>query len=890
MNRPAEGWRRYVQLWRRPADDEIDDELAFHLQMRAEEYVAAGMRPEQAREEARRRLGDLDAARRSCRAIAGRRHARSRRREWRLGLGQDLRFAARSLWRTPGLTLAIVVTLALGIGANSAIFSVVNGVLLRPLPFAQPSRLVTVFDIYLGLDLPHSALSEPELLDVERQPAFSAVAGYRAARRTLSGAGEPERLQAVLVTANFAQVLGVAPARGRFIAADEAEPGGAAVAVLSDGLWRGRFGADPAVVGRTVQLDGVPTTVVGIMPPGFVFAGAELFAPAVIDRAAPAPRTAHYLSAVARLRPVTTLEAARSQAASLTRRLVADNPDAYAGAGFSFGLEPATDTVVGSVRPALLTLLGAVALLLIVACANVANLLLVRAESRRRELAVRSALGAGRGRLVRQFLAEGVLLALGGGGLGLALAWAGVPALLALSPASLPRHEDIAVDPVVAAATLALALATGLMFGLVPALQATGVHAGAALREGGGRGDSRRRGWVRRGLVAVEVALAVVLVAGSGLLLRSFWHLRRIDVGFRSDHVLALDLALPESRYADTASAVGFYRALEERLRALPGVAAVGGTSHLPLTGAVGNWDIEIEGRSQRPGDPAPSPNVNMATPGYYRALRIPMARGRAFDETDDERAPPVVIVNETMARTLWPDEDPVGRRFRVTGDSTEWMTVVGVAGDTRSWGLATAPRAEYTLPVYQLPTALRTVRRTLTMVIRSAGDPRALAAPAREIVAALDRDLAVANLRPLDQVVAESIGERRLTLMLLGLFGGVALLLALVGIYGVTAYGVSQRTREMGIRLALGAAPGAVRWLVLGEGLRLAGLGLVAGLGLALAGGRVLRSQLYGVGSADPATYLALSIVLLLVAAAATWIPARRATRVDPAIALRAE
>jgi putative ABC transport system permease protein len=491
---------------------------------------------------------------------------------------------------------------------------------------------------------------------------------------------------------------------------------------------------------------------------------------------------------------------------------------------------------------------------------------------------------------VRQFLAEGILLALAGGGLGLALAWTGVPALLALSPASLPRHEDIVVDRLVVAVTLVLALGTGLVFGLAPALQATSVQAGIALREGGGRGDTRARGWLRRGLVAVEVALAVVLVAGAGLLLRSFWHLRQIDVGFRPDHVLAFDLALPESRYADTASAIGFYHTLEARLGALPGVAAVGGTSQLPLTGGVGNWDIEIEGRPQRPGDPAPSPNVNMATPGYYRALRIPMVRGRMLDESDDERAPPVVIVNETMARTLWPGEDPVGRRFRVIGDSAAWMTVVGVAGDTRSWGLATAPRAEYTLPVYQLPTAIRAVSRRLTMVIRSAGDPAALAGATRAIVAALDRDLAVANVRTLDQVVADSVGARRLTLLLLGLFGGVALLLALVGIYGVTAYGVSQRSREMGIRLALGAAPGAVRWMVLGEGLRLAGLGLAAGLALALTGARVLRSQLYGVGSADPTTYLALSALLLLVAGAATWIPARRATRVDPAITLRAE
>jgi predicted permease len=553
-------------------------------------------------------------------------------------------------------------------------------------------------------------------------------------------------------------------------------------------------------------------------------------------------------------------------------------------------VEPTADALVGPVRPALLTLLGAVALLLLIACANVANLLLVRAESRRRELSVRSALGAGRGRLIRQLLAEGLLLALAGGGVGLLLAVIGVPALLRLSPPALPRQGTIGVDWVVAAVTLLVTIATGLAFGVAPALRATGKSASEGLREGGDRGGTYASGRLRRGLVAAEVALAVVIVAGAGLLLPSFWRLRQVEVGFRADHVLTLDLALPESRYGDTASAVAFYRALEERLRALPGVIAAGGVAHLPLSGAVGNWDIEVEGRPLRPGDPAPSPAVNMATPGYIEALRVPMVRGRAFLPTDDERAAPVAIVNQTMARTLWPGTDPVGRRIRVLGDSIPWMTVIGVARDTRSWGLASEARAEYTVPVYQLPAVIRTVRRSLTLVIRTAGDPMSVAGAVRREIAALDRELAVANVRTLDQVVTASIGERRFTLVLLGLFGALALGLAVIGIYGVTAYGVAQRTREMGIRLALGAAPRKVQQLVVGEGFRLALAGVLIGVGLALVATRALRSQLYAIGNADPVTYVALSMALLLVALAATYLPARRATRVDPSVTLRAD
>jgi len=886
----ASGWRRYRRFWHRDSA-EIADELGFHLDMRTEEYIGAGMSPVEARAEALRRFGNLTDAQEKCQRIVHRRGVHIRRREWRLQLSQDLRYAVRTLLRMPGLTFTILLTLALGIGANSAIFTVVNGVLLRPLPFAEPERLVTLYDIVPGLDLPHSSLSEPELIDLEQLPALAAVAGYRGTRRTITGAGEPERLRALLVTDNFARVLGVAPPLGRFIRPEEDLPGAPSVVVLSDGLWRRRFGSDRGVIGRSLMLDGVAHTILGVMPRDFRFQDAELFIPAAIDRQAPQARTSHYLEAVGRLREGVTPSELNTQLRTLSLGLARDNPDAYpADMSFAIGAESTIDSIVGSVRPALLILLGAVGILLLIACANVANLLLVRAESRRRELAVRSALGAARARLVRQLLAEGLLLALSGGGLGLVLATLGVPALLALSPESLPRHQDIAIDQIVCAGTFGLAIATGLIFSVAPALQATGWRMGTALQDGGERGPTRGHGGLRRTLVILEIALAVVLVVGVSLLLQSFWQLRHVGVGFRLDHVLTLDLALPESRYADTASVVGFYSALEERLAALPGVIDVGGVSHLPLTGAVGNWDIEVEGHPFRPGDVAPSPNINMATPGYYWAFRIPIVRGRGLTRSDDERAPPVAIVNQTMARTLWPHADPVGRRFRVIGDSLAWMTVAGVARDTRSWGLATAPRAEYTVPFYQLPKTLRMVRRSMSLVLRTSGDPLELVGPTRREIAALDRELAVSNVRTMEQVVGDSIGQRRFTLLLLGLFGGVALALALVGIYGVTAYGVAQRTREMGIRLALGAAPAAVRRLVLVEGMQLALAGLIGGLALALLGTRALRSQLYEVRGTEPGTYLGLSAILVVVTLLATYLPARRATQVDPMVALRAE
>ena len=552
----------------------------------------------------------------------------------------------------------------------------VKGVLLRPLPYGDPERLVTVYDVFTGIDLPHSHLSEPELIDLERSvPAFSGVAGYRGGKLTLTGVGTPERIVSMSTTESFARVLGVQPSLGRFFGSDEDRPTQDQVVVLDYGFWQRRFGSDSAVLGRKVSLNGTPRVVIGVMPRGFSFGDAAIFVPVAIDRAAPQPRTAHYLDAIARLRPGVTISDAQSELSALVRRLVPENSDAYpANMGFSLGVEPLSDTLVGAVRPALLILLGAVGLLLVVACANVANLLLVRAEGRRRELAIRTALGAGSGRLIRQLLTESLILAVVGGVFGLVLASVGVPFLLSLDPTGLPRQEGVTIDYTVCAVTLGLSMLTGIGFGLAPALQARRVDLQAGLKEGGSGGVGRRRSRLRRAFVVVEVALAVVLVAGAALLIQTFLRLRDVDVGFRSDHLLTLDLSLPETQYADSMRVVAFYDALLERLRALPGVTVAGASSVLPLTGREGNWDIEVEGKPTKQGDPAPSPGINVATPGYYKAMRIPVIRGRVLAESDDGRAVPVAVINETMARSLWRGEDAVGRRFRILGDSTNHL------------------------------------------------------------------------------------------------------------------------------------------------------------------------------------------------------------------------
>jgi predicted permease len=628
------------------------------------------------------------------------------------------------------------------------------------------------------------------------------------------------------------------------------------------------------------------------MPRGFTFQDAQLFVPLAIDRAAPQARTSHYLTALGRLRPHATRADATRDIDALVRRLLVDETDAYpANMGFSMVVEPLTDTIVGAVRPALLILLGAVGLLLVVACANVANLLLVRAEGRRRELALRSALGAGRGRLIRQLLTESMLLSLVGGALGLALAAVGVPALLALDSTGLPRQDGVSIDATVCAVTVALSMLTGIAFGLAPALQTLGEDLQAGLKDGITGRSGRKRGLLRRAFVVVEVSLAVVLVAGAALLIQTFMRLRNVDVGFRPDHILTLDLSLPETQYADSMKVVAFYDELMRDLAALPGVTAAGAGSILPLSGGHGNWDVEVEGRPTRPGDPAPSPGINIATPGYYAAMRIPLARGRVLAESDDVRSMPVAVINETMARSLWKGEEALGRRFRILGDSLPvWITVVGITRDVRTWGIAGEVRAEYTLAHRQMPAIVGPGRRGMSVVLRTSGNPLDLAGPVRREIAALDPDLAISNLRTMDRVVSDSLSRPRFTMLLLVLFGITALVLAAVGVYGVMAHGVAQRAREIGIRLALGAEPRRLRGQIVGEGLAMAVVGLGIGIALALAGGRLLASQLYGVDPTDPPTYLAISLLLLGVAFLATWQPARRATRVDPLGALRAE
>lgn len=883
-------WRRLLRIGRGDVEREVDDEIAFHLDMRAEELTARGLPPERARAEALRRFGDIEAAARRCREAAVRRERRVRRRERVGAAGQDLRFAFRTLRRTPGLTVAIVLTLALGIGGGTAVFSVVHGVLLRPLPYAEPERLVELRTGFPGLGQPHAHYSEPELADLAAVRSLAGVAAHRATYLAVGRPGEPERVPALFATADLARVLGVAPALGRFYGPDEDRPGSDGVAVLTDGFWRRRFGADPAAVGRQVSVNGVERTIVGVMPRGFGFQDADIIVPAAIDVADPGPRGAHYLDVVARLASGATLEGAEAELDALAARLRRDHSESYPEEmGFGLAAEPLLHAIVGRARPVLLILLGAVGLLLLAASANVATLLLLRAEGRRRELAIRSAMGAGRARIARQLLAESMLLAAAGGALGFLLAWAGVPSLVAVNPAGLPRPEDISVNGTVALVSLLLVVGTGLAFGLAPALAVSRPDA-AALRDSGRAGDLRGRG-SRNALVVAELAVAVVLLSGAALLVRSYRHLNAVNVGFDGEGVLAFDLSLPAARYPDSLQVVRTYDLLLDRLGGLSGVRSAAAVVLLPLTDRASNWDIELEGRPMRPGDMAPSPGVNTVSSAYHGTLGVPIQRGRGFAPSDGERSPPVAIVNRTMARAYWPGENAVGRRFRIRGDSlAPWVTVIGVAGDVKSWGIAAPTRAEFTLLHRQLPVLSGFAARSMTVLLRTGGDPMALAEPARRQVRALDPELAVSNPRTVRDVVRRALAQPRFTVLVLGAFAALALALATVGLYGLVAHGVARRGHELGVRLALGAAPAAVRRMVLWHALRLSLVGVGLGLALALHGERLLQGQLFGISPGDPGTHAAIVAFLVLASILAAWLPARRATAADPMVVLRSD
>jgi putative ABC transport system permease protein len=826
-------------------------------------------------------------------------------------LWQDLRLGARKLAHTPGFTLAAVATLALGIGANTAIFSVVDAVLLRPLPFPDAGRLVLLWETKPNAAWPQLPLSFPNFADVRGQArSFEGMAAWTSRPDTvfnLTVGGEPQPVPYALVTANFFDVLGVAPSLGRAFGSDEAQPGGAPAVVLGHGLWL-RLGADPGLVGRALRLDDRAYEVVGVMPPGFRFASAarepEIWLsieqqpdPTQSRRYA---RAARYLGVVARLRPDASEESARLELETIAWRLRKDNPGFFRDGGLL--LVPLREQVVASLRPTLVVLLGAVAFVLLIACANVAGLMLARGQGRHAEMALRAALGAPRRRLARQLLTETLLLGLAGGALGLVTAFWGLE-LLALYSARvrdpfIPYAADLGavrLDGRVLLFTLALSLGTSLVFGLLPALQASRAGLGAALGAGARTAGGAFRGRARRALIVAEVGLALVLLVGAGLMLESLRRLQGVDPGFRAEHVLAADLRLPSWKYRGETVAAFFDLALT-RLRGLPGVEEVAAVSALPLTGVEGSTGVLLEGAPEM--NPAERPSVHhrAATPDYFAAMGIPLLRGRAFTARDDARAPKVAVVNDTLARRLWPGQDPLGRRLALDVEAMRFFRdrapeldlaaglreVVGVVADVRHSRLDGEPGAQMYVPFAQRPSS------DMTLVLRAAADPRALAEAARGVVRSMDAAQPLANVTTMAALVEASVAPRRLSLRLLGAFAALALVLAAVGLYGLMSQSVAQRTGEIGVRMALGARRGHLLRLVVGEGLALAVAGIALGAATALALGRTLRALLYGVSPTEPGAFAAAAATLAMVAAVASYVPARRASRVDPMTALR--
>jgi predicted permease len=797
----------------------------------------------------------------------------------------DLRYALRALARTPGFTLAVVLTLALGIGVNSAIFSVVYGVLLRPLPYASPERLVVLYGRYPQFG--RTSTSLPDFQDWRAgSHAFEQLAARHQGGFILTGDGEPERVVADRVTSNFFTTLGVRPALGRaFLPDEDRMRGDDRVVVLSHGYWQRRFGGDPRIVGREIQLSGRPWTVVGIAPPGFRYGrDVVLWAPTRADTTL--PRRAEFLDVIGRLKPGVTVAQASADVAAVVRRLAEQYP-ATNGRITSevIGLE---EDLVRDARPALLAFTGAVLLVLLIACANVANLLLARAATREREVAVRVALGAGRGRILRQLLTESIVLALLGGTAGIALASWGIAAIRTTDVQFLPRQHEIDMNPTVIGFSLMLSIATGLLFGLAPALRLSRpLH--ASLREGarGATGGTLAR--TRNALVLGEIAVALVLSMGAGLLIRSFDKLTRVDLGFQPAGVLTYGVTFPSAKFRETAQLPAFYQSLIERSRALPGVKAAALSADLPM-GASNYFAYSIEGEPPRTPDAGAAPvdvqpfNVS---PGYFDVLRIPLRRGRLLQASDGPDAPRVAVINGEMARRAFGDRDPIGHRitFGDPADSTTaWMTIVGVVGNVAQEGVTAGAYPQLYQSIEQ------NAFRNVFVSLRTLRDPLSLASAVRNAVRSIDRDLVVNDIQPLDARVAQSIARPRLSVWLLGSFAAVALVLAAIGIYGVMAYTVAQRTREIGVRMALGADPVSVERLVVWQGMRPALIGVAVGLLGALMVSRLIASLLYGVSALDPVTFALVPLFLATIALVATYLPARRATRVSPTVALQSE
>ena len=801
-------------------------------------------------------------------------------------LAGELRYAARGLFDAPAFTAVAVVTLALGIGANSAIFTVVDSVLLRPLPYERPEQLVMIWESNVERGIDRNLVTQASFLDWEEQnETFEAMGAFTSFPVTVSGDGEPERLPAISVTQKFLDVLRVRPAHGRLFLDSDHETGAPYVALSSHELWTSRFGADPGAVGRTIRIDGDVVTIVGVLPPSFrlVMSDADLWVPRRFDSDDRQNRKAHMLRVVARRRPGVSLDEARADMTTIAARLSEDHPEWMTG--WSVNVVSLHDDLVGQERTRLLVLLGAVALVLLIACVNVANLLLARASSRERETAIRVAMGARRSQLLKQFLVESTLLALVGGALGMSLAFYGLDALLSLAPGELPRASEIHMGWRVVAFTTSVSLAVGFVFGVLPGLRASRADLVSRLKDGSASaGNARER--VRSGLVIAEVALSLVLLAGAGLLLNSFWRLLQVDPGFNPDGALAVSLYLPPSRYPEIQKQEQFYGELEEKLRAIPSVRAVGATTSLPLNKNESTRSFLVEGRAApAPGERTPLP-YRAVSPDYFRATGIALLKGRAFDERDRAESTPVLVINETMARRIWPDEDPLGRRIAFAEDGP-WHEVVGVVADTKHYGLDEPARGAMYAPSLQRTWRWMSWR---TFVLRTSQAPLALLPRVRNELRLADEELPIYAVDTLDAQVSGSMAASRFSLIILGAFAAAALALASIGIYGVIAFAVGLRSREMGLRMALGASRANVLSLVVGQAMKNVALGLAVGLVGAVLLTRFLSSSLYGVEPTDATTLLLATIVLATVALGAVYWPARRATRVDPMLALRHE
>jgi putative ABC transport system permease protein len=823
----------------------------------------------------------------------------------------DLRQGLRMLAKSPGFTIIAVLTLALGIGANTAIFSIVNAVLLRPLAYKDSRSLVNIWGKFEKDGIPQNWLSEPEYWDLlDHTESFSQIAAYSlGGRANLTRAdAQPVQVSTGNATAGVLPLLGVVPVLGRTFGADEDQPGHSHFALLSYALWQSQFGGDPNIVMKSLQLDGETYSVVGVLPKQFALGGKQdLWIPLGLNRAKPNDRGNHYLHVIARLKP--GMDSA--QASSALSRFADDLRRAYPGnyghgpeKNFDMYMVPVKEQLVGKLRPALFVLLGAVAFVLLIACANVANLLLARASAREKELAIRAALGAGRARLVRQLLTESLILGLAGGLLGLALAYWGVDALRALAPANTPRMDEVQIDPLVLAFTFGVSLLTGLFFGLAPAWHVARADLRETLNEAG-RGTSAAGGSLnlRASLVVSELALAVLLLAGAGLLIRSFSRLLDVSPGFQTQHLLTMELSLPEKTYPDGAPVQRFYTQLMAGVKTVPGIQAAGAVSQMPLADSYSSGSVFFEDSSipdvprlpELANLPYMEIDQRVATAEYFQAMGIPLVRGRLLTDADDASAALVAVVDTNFAHRFWPHRDAIGQRVAVDAipnvkpAAPRWRTIVGVVGHVKHYSLDVEGREQIYFP-HRQPLYGVYVPRDMTLAVRTSVDPASVTSAIREQVFAIDKGLPLYNIATMDQLISNSVAQPRLNLSLLVAFSLLALVLAAVGVYGVMAYAVTQRTQEFGIRMALGASPSNVLKQVFLEGGRLAALGLALGLFAALALTRLMASMLYGVKPTDPLSLGVAAALLALVAFAACYIPARRATRVDPLVALRYE